>query len=170
MPVIDLELFIDAPIDLVFDLSRSIEAHLHSTRHTGERVVDGLTSGLLEAGNEVTWEARHLGVRQRLTVHMVFCQRPERFRDSMVRGAFRRFDHDHVFESSDGGTIVRERFDFEAPLGWLGRAAEALFLTRYMRRFLMRRLETIKSLAESSDWRNHIPNGDRPDSGETSRP
>src|SRR5215216_2910067 len=131
MPIIDLQIIVRAPIERVFDLNRSAELHADAMRHTGERAVAGVMSGLLRLHDEVTWEAVHLGVRQRLTTRIVELERPKHFRDSMIAGAFRRFDHDHDFSTIDTGTQVTERFDFDSPLGPLGRVVDALYLTRY---------------------------------------
>src|SRR5262245_31855607 len=98
MPTIELITIIAAPVERTFDLSRSIDLHTESTSATGERAVGGATSGLTGPGQEVTWRARHFGVWQSLTSRIVAFDRPAHFRDSMVRGAFRRFDHDHFFE------------------------------------------------------------------------
>jgi hypothetical protein len=67
MPVIQLSLFIKAPIQVCFDLSRSIDIHIESTSHTNEKAVKGRTGGLIELGETVTWEATHFGIRQQLT-------------------------------------------------------------------------------------------------------
>ena len=136
MARIDLSIHIAAPVERCFDLARSVEAHTHSTAATRERAVAGTTSGLLTLGDQVTWRARHFGLWQELTSRITAFERPHHFRDTMVRGAFARFDHDHVFSPAAGGTIVRDVFDYHAPLGALGRIAERLFLTAYMRRFL----------------------------------
>ena len=157
MPRLELKTLLAAPPERCFDLSRSVEAHLHSTSRSGERVVGGVRAGLLNLGDEVTWEARHLGVRQRLTSRITQFDRPRHFRDSMVRGAFARFDHDHFFEATATGTLVRDLFDFAAPLGPLGWAAERLVLTAYMTRFLTERNEDLKRLAESEAWRGFVP-------------
>ena len=58
MPVIILTLPIAAPIDVVFDLARSIDLHVQSTAQTNERAVAGRTSGLIGLGEEVTWRRR----------------------------------------------------------------------------------------------------------------
>ncbi len=142
---------IDAPIERCFDLARSVDAHVASTSETGERVVAGRTHGLLELGDEVTWEATHFGVRQRLSSKMVAFDRPRHFRDSMIRGAFARFDHDHTFEEIDGKTRMIDDFDFTAPLGILGGLADAIFLKRYMTRFLVARARELKRAAELND-------------------
>jgi ligand-binding SRPBCC domain-containing protein len=154
---IDIELHIDAPPERCFDLSRSIELHAHSLGHTRETPVAGTVTGLIGMGESVTWRATHFGVRQRLTSRITAYDRPHHFRDSMVSGAFRRFDHDHFFDDNGrGGTIMRDLFDFDAPFGLIGRIAEGIFLTRYMRRLLAERSASIKRIAESDDWRQYF--------------
>ena len=151
MPVIKLTTTIAAPTATVFDLSRSIDLHIESTSETNEKAIAGRTSGLIELGETVTWEATHFFVRQRLTVRIVQFDRPNHFRDSMVTGAFSRFDHDHHFESCDDGTLMTDVFDFTSPLWPLAIAADWLFVTRHMRSLLAKRNQLIKSVAESGD-------------------
>ena len=156
MPVLTLTTEVAASIDTVFDLSRSIDLHVESTSQTNEKAVAGRTSGLIELGETVTWEATHFFIRQRLTVRIEQFDRPNHFRDSMVAGAFSRFDHDHHFESCDVGTIVTDIFDFTSPLGPLGRFANWLFVTRHMRNLLVSRNQLIKSVAESGDVEKYM--------------
>lgn len=150
------EILINAPIERCFDLARSVEAHVQSTQSTGERVVAGRMSGLLEMDEEVTWEAVHFGVRQRLTSRIVAFEFPRFFRDQMVRGAFAMLEHDHLFETvSPGVTKMIDVLKFKAPLGPLGWIAEWVFLGRYMQRFLMTRAQELKTMAESDDWQRY---------------
>jgi len=150
VPRIELTTEISAPIEQVFDLARSIDVHAESQSRHGEKAVAGRMSGLIESGEEVTWEAVHFGVRQRLTSRIDTMYRPRHFRDSMVRGAFRRFIHDHYFElTPNGTTAMKDVFVYEAPLGPLGRLADRLFLTAYMRRLLSERNAVIKRTAET---------------------
>jgi len=151
MPRIEITTEVVAPIERVFDLARDIDVHqLSQTKHR-ERAIAGRTSGLIGEGEEVTWEAVHFGVRQRLTSRITAMRRPAHFRDVMVRGAFRRFDHDHFFTSLPGKrTLMRDVFDYTSPLGWIGRLADLLFLHRYMARLLLERNLVIKRLAEKA--------------------
>lgn len=161
MPVIRVELEIVAPLERCFDLARSVDFHLASTPGTGESVVGGVRTGLLTLGDRVTWRARHLGLWQELTSEITMWSPSGHFRDSQVRGAFERFDHDHYFEPSrehPGRTVVTDLFSFVAPFGLLGRAAEVTFLTAYMRRFITRRAELLKAALESDEWRRYLPN------------
>jgi ligand-binding SRPBCC domain-containing protein len=149
MPIIRLETVIAASAERCFDLCRDVGAHIASTTNTNERVVAGRISGLLSEGDEVTWEATHLGVRQRLTARVVRCERPHVLVDVMVRGAFAGFTHTHEFEAHPCGTLMRDSFDYRAPLWILGRLADVLFLERYMHRFLAGRARALKGLAEA---------------------
>ena len=158
MPTIELATSIAAPIDRVFDLARSIDLHTNSTSSTGERAIAGVTSGLIGPGQEVTWRARHFGVWQSLTVRVTVFERPTHFADAMLRGAFRSMEHHHYFEQSGSGTTMRDVFSFQSPLGILGRIADSLFLTRYMKSFLIERNRVIKATAESDDWKQYIRN------------
>jgi hypothetical protein len=56
MSIIQIQIDIDAPLAVCFDVARSVDAHIESARTTGERAVGGVTSGLLNLGDEVTWQ------------------------------------------------------------------------------------------------------------------
>jgi ligand-binding SRPBCC domain-containing protein len=150
MPIIRLTTLIHAPVGVCFDLARSVDAHITSATGTGERAVEGVTKGLLTLGDEVTWEATHFAVRQRLRVRITELDPPRRFTDEMVRGAFRSFRHVHEFDPFEGGTRMTDAFEYELPLGPLGWLADAVAVRRHMTAFLVRRNTTLKSLAEST--------------------
>ncbi|MES2467070.1 MAG: SRPBCC family protein [Verrucomicrobiota bacterium] len=156
MAIIHLETRIAAPLERVFDLARSIDAHQDTAEHTGERAVAGVMTGLLGPDEEVTWEARHFGVKQRLRVRMTKFHRPLHFQDVMLEGAFRRMQHDHTFSEEAGVTVMTDRFEFCSPLGLLGRLVDALILRPYLERFIQRRNAILKQTAESEAWRKYL--------------
>ncbi|GCF11523.1 SRPBCC family protein [Dictyobacter arantiisoli] len=151
MPMIRLETFIAAPAERCFDLSLDVDAHSQSTAQTQERPIAGVTSGLMKLGDTVTWEAKHFGVRQHLTSKITAYERPRHFTDEMVKGIFQSIKHDHEFISQPTGTLMIDIFAFQAPLGPLGRLAETLFLTRYMKKFLIIRNNYLKQAAEAGE-------------------
>jgi ligand-binding SRPBCC domain-containing protein len=151
MAVIRMTTHIEAPIGVCFDLARDIDFHTRSLAGTGERAVSGRTSGLIELGESVTWEARHLGVRQRFTAAVTAFDRPFHFRDVMTAGAFRSFAHDHRFEERDGRTVMTDVIDFRSPFGPVGWLVDRLFMAGYLRRLIGSRCEAIKRHAESID-------------------
>lgn len=153
MPIIKLQTFIHADISIVFDLARSIDLHLLSTKETNERAIAGKTSGLIELGESVTWRAKHFGVYQELSSKITAFNPPYFFEDTMVKGAFKSFTHQHIFERTEAKTLMKDVFEFEAPLGILGTWANKLFLVRYLTQLLEKRNAVIKEAAESEQWK-----------------
>lgn len=149
MPTIRLATSIDASIERCFDLSLSVDLHRHSVAHTHERPIAGMTSGMMKHGDTVTWEAVHFGITQHLTTKITAYERPYRFTDEMIRGAFQEITHMHEFVPQPAGTLMIDLFTFRAPLGLLGRLAETLILTRYMKGLLLTRNRYLKQVAES---------------------
>lgn len=157
MPVIQLETFVQAPVERCFDLCRSIDAHRSSLSFTREEAIAGVTRGFIGLNDEVTWQATHFGVRQKLTVRIDRFERPNYFRDSMVKGIFQRFSHEHRFQAQENGCLMIDRFDYTSPLGFIGSLADRMFLERYLERLLRVRNQAIKVLAESDEWKKYFP-------------
>lgn len=149
MPTITLETLINAPAELCFDLARDVEVHIASTAGSRERAVAGVTTGLLGEGDEVTWEARHLGFRWRLTSRITEFERPRRFVDEQIQGPFHTWWHEHRFESSDEGTLMVDLVRYRLPLGPVGQLAGRLYLDGYLEHFLERRVLSLKTMADS---------------------
>src|SRR5262245_4941331 len=137
MPTLVLRTEIRAPIELCFDLSRSIDLHVISTAHTKEEAIAGRTSGLICLNETITWRARHLGFRQQFTSKITAFRKPELFVDEMVKGAFKSFWHEHRFESIGSATLMIDTLKFESPAGILGKSFNLIFLTGYLRRLLL---------------------------------
>ena len=78
----------------------------------------------------------------------------------MTQGVFRRFVHDHYFESDGAQTVVRDILDYQSPLGICGRLADALFLKNYLTRLLEERNRQIADIATSERWRQILSEGD----------
>ena len=153
MPKIYLETQISAPVARVFDLSRSIDLHKISTHKTKEEAIAGKTSGLISLGETVTWKAKHFGVMQKLTSKITACNAPHYFEDIQIKGAFKDFKHEHHFKTTPKGTLLVDVFGYTAPLGFLGKIADILFLERYMTNFLIERNGVLKRYAESELWK-----------------
>ncbi len=148
MAEIRIETHVAAPPERVFDVARDLDFHQRSMAHTGERAVAGRTTGLIELGQEVEWEARHFGRAWRLRSRITEMDRPRSFTDEQVSGPFARYRHTHTFVARDGGTVMIDDWRHVAPLGPLGALADALFLARHMRRTLELRAAAIKAEAE----------------------
>jgi len=125
----------------LFRRSLSVDAHVASMAGSGERAVGGVLSGQIGEGQTVTWQARHFGVRIRMTSLVSEVEEPVRFVDHQVRGPFKAFRHVHTFEPHDSGTLMVDAISFTAPFGPLGRLVERLVLGAYMHRLIVQRNE-----------------------------
>ncbi|MGH9189667.1 MAG: SRPBCC family protein [Acidimicrobiales bacterium] len=139
---------INAPIETVFGLSLDIDAHLASMSRANERAIEGVTTGRIDLGQSVTWRATHFGIPFTMTSRVTELERPHRFVDEQVRGPFRSFHHEHLFDDANGGTVMADRVRFDAPLGFIGRTVERLLLARYLRQLIEQRGEFLRAAAE----------------------
>lgn len=156
MPRIELNTEINAPIHVVFDLSRSIDFHAKTTQHTGERAIAGKTSGLIGLNESVTWKAKHFGVTQQLTSKITVMRRPDIFVDEMTKGVFKSLCHQHLFLEEGSKTLMIDIFEFESPLGILGKWANRMFLKKYLEGFIIERNSQIKEMAEGDGWKEFV--------------
>ena len=153
MPEIHITSFIKAPVERVFDLSRSINLHQISTTDTNEKAIDGVINGLINKNETVTWQARHFFKTRRFTSKITEMQSPGLFIDEMIKGDFKSYRHEHHFKATDNGTIMIDLVTFESPYGTIGKIANSLFLKSYLERLLKKRNAVIKDYAETQKWK-----------------
>ena len=153
MPIINLSTFINAPVERCFDLARSIDMHMLSVQTTKEKAIAGRTSGLINEGETVTWEAVHFFIRQKLTVTIPVMDRPHFFSDMMLEGAFKKMYHEHYFSQEGQITLMKDHFTYEVPYGIAGKIFDVIVLKKYMTVFLTRRNQAIKYAAEGGGWK-----------------
>jgi len=153
MPRIHLTTFIAAPVERVFNLSRSISLHKISTAGTNEEAIAGITSGLINLNETVTWRAKHLFKTRQHTSVISAMEMPVQFVDEMVEGEFKSFRHEHHFKPIDNGTIMIDLLDFETPYGTFGKIFNSIYLKKYLEKFLQKRNNVIKEYAETQKWK-----------------
>jgi len=156
MVKLTLTTIITADINVCFDLSRSIDLHKISTKHTNEKAIAGVVKGLINYKEFVTWEAVHFGVKQKLSTKITAFEKPSFFKDEQISGPFSELGHEHHFEQLGDEVKMTDVFRFKAPFGVIGRLAEVIFLKRYMSKLLIKRNEVIKDYAETNKWKEVI--------------
>jgi ligand-binding SRPBCC domain-containing protein len=132
----------------VFDASRDIGLHLENGKAHGERVVEGRTSGLMQKGETVTWEAKHLGIKQTMTVQMEEAIDPTLIITRMLRGPFAYFVHYHRIIPFENGTLLVDEVSAAAPLGILGYLVEQGILKKHLYALIVSRNKDLKSYVE----------------------
>ncbi|MBL0146045.1 MAG: SRPBCC family protein [Chitinophagaceae bacterium] len=153
MSTIHLTTFIAAPIERVFDLSRSINLHKISTTHTNEEAIAGVTTGLINKTETVTWRAKHLFKTRLYTTIITEMESPVFFVDEMKKGDFKSLKHEHHFKKIDNGTIMIDVLTFESPYGIIGKWFNKIYLKNYLQNFIVLRNAVIKNYAETEKWK-----------------
>ena len=151
MTIIQASTIIDAPIEVCFHLSLSIDLELTSAQQYGIKAIGGVTKGSIGLGERVTWKARQFGIWVTHTSEIARLQPPTYFQDAMVNGLFRSFKHDHFFGSVNSNcTEMRDELRYSMPVYLLGTLTEHLLVKRRLTHLLMARNALIKTNAESS--------------------
>jgi len=160
MQYIETSLQINAPVEIVFDLSRSIDLHMITTAKTKEKAIAGITTGLINKDETVTWEARHLFKRRYFQTVITAMEPYHYFRDEMLKGDFKSFYHEHFFVQNGSGTLMTDKLKLEVPYGIAGKLVNRLFLKHYIYKFIYERNRIIKQYAESGEWKKILNSND----------
>ena len=147
---------INAPIERCFLLSTSIELVQWTL---GMRAVSGKTSGMVEMGDRLIWAGWKFGLPQMHETVITAYRRPHFFQDTMGRGRFRTFAHDHSLTEIDGQTLLHDKVRFSMPLGYAGRIVATRILVPHIAKLLQRRFLLLKRVAESDEWQDYIEDG-----------
>ena len=158
MPRIVIETKIYAPIEICFDLSRSIDLHVLSTSQTNEIAIEGKTSGLINLNESVTWQATHFRIRQKLSSIITEFQSPIYFKDEQLKGAFKYFKHEHFFSQHQNYTLMKDVFEYESPLGIFGKIANFFLINNHLKQLLIKRNQVIKEYAENGKFKEILKN------------
>jgi ligand-binding SRPBCC domain-containing protein len=149
MTTIHLTTKINAPLKTVFDVSRNIDIHQQSASKSNEVAIAGVTSGLINLDETVTWRGKHFGVylthKSRITAMTFY----DYFVDEMEEGKFKSFRHEHFFEEKNGVTIMTDKLHYETPFGIIGKLFDALFLKNHLIHFLLERNKILKKITEN---------------------
>jgi len=145
---LEIRSLIEAPTETVFDLALSVKIHTDSMSRYGEQLVKATSSEHLQLGDEVTWRARHMGIRWRMTSRITEFERPISFVDEQTQGPFRRFRHEHRFYRDGIQTRMVDRVEFTAPIPVLGAIAERLVLRPYILHLIIVRNRHLRTAAE----------------------
>jgi ligand-binding SRPBCC domain-containing protein len=152
--LIEIVSVIDAAPSVVFDLELDVDFHAASLHGSQETATTSTGRRRLTLGDEVTFRARHFGLRWRMTSRITVYERPHRFVDEQTRGPLRALRHEHRFQDLNAvGTQMTDRMTISAPLGPLGAVVTRVLIAPYLRRLLEQRAAHIKYLAEARDRR-----------------
>ena len=140
---------IKAPIEIVFNNCRNIDIHQYSASKTNEKAIAGRISGLINKGESVTWKGKHFGIyiqHESIITEMDF---PTYFVDEQLKGHFKSFKHQHIFQQKENQTIMTDILEYETPLGFIGRLFDIIILKNHLKKFIIYRNSILKKLSEN---------------------
>lgn len=153
MSSIHLTTFIAAPIERVFDLSRSIDLHKKSMSKIKEEAVSGVTFGLINVDETVTWKAKVLLRTRYLRIKIIEMNKPHSFTDVSVSGSLKDMTHEHHFKSIENGTLMIDIFNYSLGYGSIGKLVNSIYFSRFLEKLFEQRNAIIKEYAESDKWK-----------------
>ena len=68
------------------------------------------------------------------------------FVDTQTRGPYHRWEHTHEFEPHDGGTVIRDRVQYELPIGALGAVVAGGFVAKDLRTIFAYRRDKVREI------------------------
>jgi uncharacterized protein len=98
----------------------------------------------MQEGTDIDYELPIAGLRASWRTHVVSWDPPRSFVDVATKGPFHCWWHEHRFEPTATGTHIRDRVLFSAPLGPIGRAAEAAWVRSMLQRLFLYRRNAIR--------------------------
>jgi len=114
------------------------------------------SEGMVARGDRVVWYGWKFGLPHMHESVISRYEAPAFFQDTMERGRFKRFQHDHQFSEVDGHTLMVDYVRFSLPLGVAGRMVGRQVVMPHVVKLLRTRLRLLKSLAEGEEWRQYI--------------
>ncbi len=151
---------IDAPIERCFQLSTSIDVVALTL---GMRPVEGKLSGMIGPDDQLLWRGWKFGLPQMHETLITGFQAPRFFQDTMGRGRFATFQHDHHFLETQGGTLLEDELRFSMPFWLAGELVGQALMVPHIKGLLRRRFALLKQLAEGDGWKKYLPD-ERPGS------
>lgn len=144
---------VNAPLDRCFLLSTSIDL----VRQTLQmRPVAGKVAGHIEDGDRILWRGWKFGIPAMHETLITGYTRPTFFQDTMGRGYFRHFQHDHHFHFIDGQTTMWDVVRFSLPFGLPGHLVGRKIVVPHVLNLMKSRFALIKRLAEGDEWQRFI--------------
>ncbi|SHJ02993.1 SRPBCC family protein [Flavobacterium terrae] len=150
MTNLHFETITNTEVELIFNLSRNIDAHLDSLHKTKEKAISGKTHGLIELGEKVTWEGKHFGLYLTHESTITQMSKFESFTDEMTKGCFKSFIHHHRFIPQNTSTLMIDDIYYETPFGILGKFFDKLVLKRHLKKMILERNKYLKQQAEKT--------------------
>jgi len=147
---------VNAPIERCFQLATHLQLvsdvlGMKAVERNGAR-----SEGLVAGGDRVVWYGWKFGLPHMHESVISRYDPPIFFQDTMERGRFKRFQHDHQFNEVGGHTLMVDYVRFSLPMGLAGRLVGRQIVVPHVVKLLRTRLLLLRRLAEGEGWRQYL--------------
>lgn len=101
----------------------------------------------IQTGTQIDYRLRLHGLPMRWRSRISVWDPPYRFVDEQMHGPYRRWYHDHTFESVDGGTLCQDVVSYIVPGGKL---VDRLFVRPDLKKIFAYRQQTLRGIFPDS--------------------
>jgi len=144
---------VNAPVERCFLLATSVPL---VQQILGMKPVEGKTTGLVVNGDRVLWRGWKFGLPAKHETLITQYDRPSFFQDTMGKGMFQHFQHDHRFEDIDGRTLMADIVRFSLPFGVAGKLVARHIVVPHVLALMQTRFALLKRIAEGTDWERYL--------------
>lgn len=98
-------------------------------------------------GQRITYTVRPLfGIPLKWVTCIAAVEAPYRFIDVQIQGPYRHWWHEHIFIEQDEGTLMKDKVEYELPLGAVGDLLHGPLVQQRLKRIFDHRLRTLDQL------------------------
>ena len=151
MHVLQRETVLQAPISEVFSFFQDPRNLAGITPNWMEFDVVHIDDGEMRAGFKIAYRIKWMGVSLRWITRIKEHDPPRRFVDIQTKGPYKVWRHEHTFEATVSGTIMRDVVRYQLPFGILGDVAHWLIVRHQLRRIFDYRARRIVKLFAGTD-------------------
>lgn len=107
----------------------------------------------MRKGFRIEHTLRWMFVRLKWDVVIKDYEPPRYFADEQTKGPYKYWRHVHTFDEANGGTLMRDRVQYELPFGALGSITHALVVKRQLRSIFDYRNRQIRMILATASAR-----------------
>lgn len=132
MPVFECEQLLPAPLDEVFAFHADPYNLLKITPPALDMVVKNPERVEMRKGAEIVYTIKLMGLPVGWRTLITEYDPPRSFQDVQLKGPYKKWHHTHTFEARGDQTLVKDRVDYELPMGLAGRLAAGWLVRRQL--------------------------------------
>lgn len=147
--ILEREQFLPIALDEAWDLFSDPRNLARITPPELGFVIHGNIGEKMFAGQRITYTVRPLfGIPLSWVTLIKDVYQPDSFVDTQLKGPYKYWHHRHSFSPLEGGTLIKDRVEYELPLGALGDLMHRLLVKHKLRKIFDHRRTVLAAMFE----------------------